>query len=134
MAQAAPITENHLPLLLQAAQESRYPTRDLALVMLLVELGPRPCELASLTWKALVDASGALTGRMVWKSKKGGDVRDEPLSAPTLAAIAELHKTFRIESINRPIFTTQRNGPFKDQSMRSHIISLCQSVHSSLRD
>ena len=95
---------------------------------LLVELGPRPCELASLTWKALVDAGGALTGRMVWKSRKGGDVRDEPLSGRTLAAIADLHKAFRIESINRAIFTTQRNGPFKDQSMRSHIISLGKTV------
>lgn len=117
---ATDIRPEHVTALLAAAKDSRHSARDYALVRLLVDVGMRPTEAASLTWGALVDAEGQLTGRCVWRAAKRGKIRDLELSSSTLEALEAL-RTKESEfglKLHDPVFLTERNGRFADQSMR----------------
>lgn len=125
MTLANPIAHHHVSRLILAAQSTRNPRRDVALVRLLAETGARPCELASMTWRALVDASGSLTARCKWQTAKRGAVRDIPLSQPTLEAIAKLYSRLAGKAdLDSPVFVSERRNAFKAQSMRAHLKSL----------
>ncbi len=122
---ATPIRSDHLPRLLAAAGTGRSPARDVALVRFLAETGPRPVELAALTWRAFVDASGALTGRAKWQTAKRGAVRDVALSEPTQRALGTLYARVAGRVVlDEAVFVTERRAAFKAQSMRAHLKAL----------
>jgi integrase len=119
---ATSITNEHVSRLLMAAASARNPRRDVALVRFAAETGARPVELASLTWRAFVDAAGSLTGRARWQTAKGGKVRDVGLSEPLQQAIATLYARVAGKApVDSPVFLSERRGAFKAQSMRAHL-------------
>ncbi len=124
---APKIAPADLSALLAAARETRHAIRDTALAYMLCDVAPRPCELADLTWRALVLADGKLSGRCRWQGAKGSERRDLALSPATLAALQALLDSLtaggrRALDINAPVFATERNGePFKAQSMSVHV-------------
>jgi len=120
------IRSEHVASLLQAAQEGRHSVRDVAMLRLLIETGMRPTEAARLSWSALCDAAGDLTGQCVWQTAKRGNVRSLALSETTLGTLGALRQReaefgLRLDS---PVFLTERNGRFADQSMRAHLKAL----------
>jgi len=124
MALATTLRPDHVSRLLLAAQSGRNPRRDSALIRFAAETGARPSELAALTWRALLDAGGTLTGRAVWQTCKRGAVRDVALSEPLQRALAALYSTGRRRPFDSPVFLSNRRGAFKPQSMRAHLKAL----------
>ena len=56
--QAKVLNDNELRRLIKVAKTSRYPTRNLVMVLLSAKAGLRACEIASLDWSMVCDASG----------------------------------------------------------------------------
>lgn len=124
---ATEIRPEHVAALLEAARGSRHSVRDVALVRLVADTGMRPQEAARLNWSALCDAALVLTGRCVWQTAKRGGVRDMTLAPKTLEALENLRQReaeFGLK-LDKPVFLTERNGRFADQSMRAHGVALC---------
>ena len=93
--QAKTLTKRQIALAVSYLQQTRYPERNRAILMLSVKAGLRAKEIGSLTWDMLTDAEGVLTGsiqlqNVASKGRNGG--RIIPLNPELKAALEELHR------------------------------------------
>jgi site-specific recombinase XerD len=80
------LTDNAVNALLRAAQRSRHPARDYAMVQLLLQTGLRLGECQALTWGDLV--VGEKSGTVLIRAGKGNKARTVPLNGSARAALA----------------------------------------------
>ena len=67
--QAKTLSKRQITLTTALLQQTRYPTRNLAIFLLSVKAGLRAKEIASLTWDMLTDAEGNLAQRCISETK-----------------------------------------------------------------
>lgn len=110
--QAKTLSEADLSKVLQLARLTRYPERDLAIILLSVKAGLRACEIAGLTWAMALDANGRLGCVLeirdgISKRKRG---RIVPLNDKLRKALVTLYE---LSSPDRddPIIELERGGP-----------------------
>ncbi len=80
------LSDNAVNALLRAAQRSRHPARDYAMVQLLLQTGLRLGECQALTWGDL--AVGEKSGTVTIRAGKGNKARTVPLNGSARAALA----------------------------------------------
>ena len=76
-------------------QQTRYPTRNLAIFLLSIKAGLRAKEIASLTWDMVTDAEGNLGPALHLRDEasKGSSGRVIPLNKDLRDALQKLHDT-----------------------------------------
>ena len=89
-------------------QQTRYPTRNLAIFLLSVKAGLRAKEIASLTWDMLTDAEGNLGSALHLRDEasKGASGRVIPLNKDLRRALQKLHDERDSSSY---VITTERS-------------------------
>jgi len=118
--QIQPFTALHLSALYQASKESRYPRRDEALFLLLLDTGARASEVCGLTV-----ADFCARERTIRVKGKGNTHRSLLLTAATTRAILR-YLSSRHVSEDEPIFASERPG-FVDKHLTTH--GLQQIIH-----
>ena len=75
-------------------QQTRYPTRNLAIFLLSIKAGLRAKEIASLTWDMITDAEGDLAFALNLRDEasKGSSGRVIPLNKDLRNALQKLHE------------------------------------------
>jgi integrase len=98
--------------------------RDLAMVTLCASTGIRPCEIPALQWRNLCDATGKLTERCRWITrKKGGVTRDIALSPSTIAALEAWRAESQPADTAALLFPGIRGAKLSASAVRVAIIS-----------
>ena len=92
-------------------QQTRYPTRNLAIFLLSIKAGLRAKEIANLTWDMVTDAQGQLTNSIHLRNaaSKGKSGRVIPLNKELKAALLELQKQ---GTASPYVITTERSEQF----------------------
>ena len=91
--QAKTLSKRQITLTTALLQQTRYPTRNLAIFLLSVKAGLRAKEIASLTWDMLTDAEGNLGSALHLRDEasKGSSGRVIPLNKDLRSALQKLH-------------------------------------------
>ena len=93
--QAKTLSRRQIALAVNLLNQTRYPIRNKAILLLSVKAGLRAKEIANLTWDMLTDAEGALSDciRLENSASKGhSGGRVIPLNQNLKAALAELYR------------------------------------------
>ena len=91
--QAKTQSKRQIKLTTALLQQTRYPTRNLAIFLLSIKAGLRVKEIASLTWDMVTDAEGnlALALNLRDEASKGSSGRVIPLNKDLSSALQKLH-------------------------------------------
>ena len=91
--QAKTLSKRQITLTTALLQQTRYPTRNLAIFLLSVKAGLRAKEIASLTWDMVTDAEGNLGPALHLRDEasKGSSGRVIPLNKELRSALQKLH-------------------------------------------
>ena len=92
--QAKTLSKRQITLTTALLQQTRYPTRNLAIFLLSVKAGLRAKEIASLTWDMLTDPEGNLAPALHLRDEasKGSSGRVIPLNKDLRAALQTLQE------------------------------------------
>ena len=106
--QAKTLSKRQITLTTALLQQTRYPTRNHAILLLSVKAGLRAKEIASLTWDMLTDPEGNLGSAIHLRDEasKGMSGRVLPLNKELKAALCKLHDE---RSKSRYVITTERS-------------------------
>lgn len=112
------LAEAELCRLVMAADHTRYPFRNRAIVLLSFHAGLRACEISGLTWPMVLSPSGKLTGSLALSLgiTKGGKARTIPTSATLADALRRLHKNEGRPSTG-PVIRSERGGKMTARSV-----------------
>jgi integrase/recombinase XerD len=105
--QAKTLTKRQTALVTALLQQTRYPARNLVILLLSLKAGLRAKEIASLTWDMVTDAEGNLGSAIHLRNEasKGSSGRVIPLNRDLEAALLKL----RQQPSNSPyVITTER--------------------------
>ena len=92
--QAKTLSKRQIALTTALLQQTRYPTRNLAIFLLSIKAGLRAKEIASLTWDMITDAEGNLAFALNLRDEasKGSSGRVIPLNKDLRSALQKLHE------------------------------------------
>jgi integrase len=95
--QAKILTNGQLSAALKATRQTRYPTRDKAMLLLSAKAGLRAAEIAGLTWAMVTDADGRLAEHIALSNHiaKKGSGRFIPVHPLLRAALIPLQRRAR---------------------------------------
>jgi integrase len=95
--QAKILTNGQLSAALKATRQTRYPTRDKAMLLLSAKAGLRAAEIAGLTWAMVTDADGRLAEHIALSNHiaKKGSGRFIPVHPLLRAALTPLQRQAR---------------------------------------
>ena len=97
--QAKVLTDAQIEQALDHLARSRYPLRDRAIFLLSVKAGLRACEIARITWRAVLASDGKIGDsiELVDGMSKGGyGGRTIPMAPALKSALAALHKAEQV--------------------------------------
>lgn len=114
---------------LRLAKLSRYPERDLAMILLSVKAGLRACEIAGLSWAMLLDANGRLAQFVevrdsISKRKRG---RIVPLNRDLRSALLALYN-FSSPDRTGVVIESERGGPMSAMGIVNRFARLYRSA------
>lgn len=131
---AAPqaLTDTEVNALLRAAGRSRHPTRDVAIIQVLLQTGMRIGECAALMWEDI--SFGEKRGTVTIRAGKGNKARRVPLNAsarqalaeyaapifgvlPTLKALAAVWPASQAGAVPSPLWRSQKGGRLSVSAM-----------------
>ncbi len=114
--QAKILSDAHISLLRRYCQQTRYPLRNLAMVLLSTKAGLRAGEIAKLTWEMVLTPTGAIAHTIELQDKiaKKKSGRSVPLH-PELRAV--LNKLSRAHPRTGPIIRSERGERMRDLSV-----------------
>ena len=124
--QAKTLSKRQITLTTALLQQTRYPTRNLAIFLLSVKAGLRAKEIASLTWDMVTDAEGNLGSALHLRDEasKGSSGRVIPLNKDLRSALQKLHD----ERDSSPyVITTER----ADRTSAAAIVNLFAQWYSA---
>jgi integrase/recombinase XerC len=117
-----PVPREHITIILEATRRSKYPARDEALVLTLLDTGIRASELCGLQRKDL-----DLTSRSFRVLGKGNKYRTCYLGKATPKAISRYLRNQHREPEDR-VFLSERLQPFTASGLRQLLERLCESA------
>jgi site-specific recombinase XerD len=126
--------------LLQAAQQTRYPERNTAILQMMLQTGMRIGECAALRWGDI--AFGERKGTVTIRCGKGNKARRVPLNqsirqalasyvAPTLSVagtLSAVSAAWHQAAATRPLWTSERGSPLSVREMSrmiQHLVQTC---------
>ena len=113
---AKTLTKQQLTATLRRAADSRYPDRDLVMVLLSVKAGLRAGEIAKLTWPMVVDAQGRIARHIelhdAAAKKRSG--RTIPLHPDLRRSLRRLHKQ---NAVRGPVIRSERGEALRPSSV-----------------
>ena len=117
--QAKTLSKRQITLTTALLQQTRYPARNLAILLLSVKAGLRAKEIASLTWDMLTDAEGNLGPALHLRDEasKGSSGRVIPLNKELRSALQKLYDE---RSSSPYVITTER----ADRTSAAAIVNL----------
>ena len=133
------LKDSEVNALLRAAEHSRHPARDTAIVQLLLQTGMRIGECAALHWEDIT--FGEKHGAVLIRAGKGNKARSVPLNAsarqalatyvapvlqvePTLKAVARAWTRYRQPGAVTPFWESQKGGALSVSAMERVIAGL----------
>jgi integrase/recombinase XerD len=130
--QAKILTLKQETTIVQALQQTRYPTRDRVMFLLSIKAGLRAKEIALLTWAMVTDAEGQVAEVIALPnkaSKRQGGGRTIPLNATLRQALVALHQR-RGDEVHpdRPVIFSERGGPLTASSVTKWFFHLYQDL------
>jgi integrase/recombinase XerD len=107
--QAKPLSKRQFALVHALLQQTRYPDRNTAILLLSVKAGLRAKEIASVTWDMMTDAEGELSVALHLRNgaTKGASGRVIPLNKELRTALLVLYDKRGSSSY---VITTERGG------------------------
>jgi integrase/recombinase XerD len=114
--QAKILSEEHLKALLNLTNQTRYPLRNRAIVLLSTKAGLRAGEIAKLTWEMVLDPDGKI-GKSIElhdraaKNRSGRRIPIHPALRVTLTKLREGNPT------EGPVIRSERNGAMRPGSV-----------------
>jgi integrase/recombinase XerD len=116
--------------LVRHVRGQRYKERDLVLILLSFRAGLRACELARLSWPAVLTSNHRVSDQMaVSKSiAKGGSGRRIPIHPELKVALKQLHLA-QGEPISGPVIRSERGAHMKPGS----IVNWFRAVYAELQ-
>lgn len=117
MSKAKTLNDEQLDRLLDAiAATSKYPERDLVMVLLSFKAGLRACEIAGLTWRNVTDAVGAITNVIEIPATvaKYGKPRALAMHPLVREALVLWHEAYGREMIGKAVIQPARTPGSKD--------------------
>ena len=107
--QAKPLSKRQFALVSALLRQTRYPDRNVAILLLSVKAGLRAKEIALLTWDMFTDAEGCLSDALHLRdgATKGSSGRVIPLNKELRAALAVLYEK---RGASPYVITTERGG------------------------
>jgi site-specific recombinase XerD len=109
--QIRPFSETQISTLLNAAQASKYPERDFAVILFMLDTGVRSSELCGLTYKDL-----DIVGKKAWVRGKGDKHRAVYFGRVTGKALWQYLRQVPREPSD-PVFLTERNASFSPNAL-----------------
>lgn len=105
--QAKTLSGRQVAALRERLSRSRYPTRNIAILLLSVKAGLRAKEIAHLTWDMITDPEGALGHEIHLRdgASKGNSGRVIPLNRELWSALSVLHESGKNSTF---VITTER--------------------------
>lgn len=125
--QAKVISRELLKRMLQRARRSRYPERDVVIILLSVRSGLRACEIAGLQWSMILEPSGRVGRQLsvhdrIAKKRSG---RRIPLHPELRCALQQL---LRKSDQVGPVITSARGGPMRPNSIVNWFVTLFREL------
>jgi integrase len=111
------LSPDHVEDLLVFARQTRYPTRNQALVLLSVKAGLRAGEIANLTWPMLAEPTGEIASSLELQDRaaKKGSGRVIPIHPELHAALIKLARLNVV--LDGPVIRSERGGPMTSISI-----------------
>jgi integrase len=105
------LSPDHIEDLLVFARQTRYPTRNQALVLLSVKAGLRAGEIANLTWPMLAEPTGEIASSLELQDRaaKKRSGRVIPIHPELRAALIKLARPNQV--LDGPVIRSERGGP-----------------------
>ena len=113
-----PFTEEHISVLVKAAQETHTPKRDVAILLFLLDTGARLTEICGLKRKDI-----DLPSRTAHVVGKGNKARNVPIGLKTLQALRDYLREEKREEED-PIFLSKRGEALTDTGVQQMIYRL----------
>lgn len=125
--QAKVITPVIMRRMLRRAQDSPYPERDKAIVLLSLKAGLRACEIAGLEWPMVLDACGRIASHIVVEDRvaKKRSGRRIPVHPELAAALRVL---LRASVPIGPVIRSRRGGAMQPNSIVNWFVALFREL------